>query len=139
MHEHAEIEVLRNELHRLQWGAYNREAKRDAEWQVFNDAEMASEEQKLKSTILCMYSELAAEKEKSAHLNSELAAEKWNRLRAEFNECQSELKVLQAERCEGELGVQKQLLADRLDHLVSLAALDDRLARLLAALAVSDD
>ena len=31
MHEHAEIEVLQSELHRLQWGAYNREAKRDVE------------------------------------------------------------------------------------------------------------
>ena len=93
MHEHAEIEVLQSELHRLQWGAYNREAKRDVEWRVFHDAELArldtewevevadlqaSEEQKLNYTMLCLNSELAAEKVKSAQLDSELATEKWN-------------------------------------------------------------
>ena len=82
---------------------------------------------------------------KSASLQAQL---KLQQAESELEECESELgdcerdleqTELKLERCEVELGVHKQLSADRLDHLVSLAASDDRLAGLLAALAVSDD
>ena len=61
------------------------------EWEVEAADLRASEEQKLKPTILCLNSELAAEKEKSADLKLELAAKE--RKSAGLKEKSADLKL----------------------------------------------